>query len=70
MPKPFTEAEAKMGAAGLALEAVNRIPRPDNPDVAAELAAIETWLRRRALGGDKIAIRQAERETGRQVKLR
>lgn len=64
----LTDSEAKMGAAALALEAVHRIHRPDHRDVSAELEAIETWLRRRALGGDRIAIRQTERETGRQVK--
>ena len=66
----ITQGEAKMEAAAIALRYLAKVPRcpTATPEVDAELAAIEAWLRRRALGGDKIAIRQTERELGRQVK--
>lgn len=68
----ITQAEAKMRAARLALGAMTCIAlsrdSPDRQAIHTELDAIETWLRRRAVGGDKIAIRQMERPTGRQVK--
>lgn len=68
----ITQADARMRAAGLALYSVLTIPRDVgiDPEVYAELEVIEQWLRRRAFGGDKIAIRQVEKELGRQVKLR
>lgn len=62
--------EARSEAARLALEAVLRVPRPTAGRLTVELCVVEAWLRRRALGGDKIAIRQIERELGRQVKVR
>jgi len=40
----------------------------DIPAVVKALEPISLWLRRRALGNDKIAIRQLEKELGRQVK--
>ena len=71
----MTAAEAKMQAAALALANLygieNRLPYDREPErgmILAELRLIEQWLTRRACGGDKILIRQLERETGRQVK--
>jgi hypothetical protein len=72
----MTAAEAKMEAAQLVLRAIqcrnlaSEDPREgeDIPAIRAELRLIEQWLTRRACGGDKILIRQLERETGRQVK--
>lgn len=73
----ITVAEADMTAAALVLVTVQQMTRerlleviqPDDvPAVQVSLAVIEHWLRRRAVGGDKILLRQMERPTARQVK--
>ena len=70
MPGPkLTFSEIRMAAALLALEALQRIDPPPDPEVRQELAGLEYWLRSRAFGGDKIAMRQLGKELGRQVKM-
>jgi hypothetical protein len=72
----MTVDEARGKAAQIALEALDLYGRqartvlgiePD-PRVWAEQKLIETWLRRRVCGGDKLMIRQLEKPLGRQVR--
>jgi hypothetical protein len=74
---PISQAEAKMIAARLVLQAIadqsgtdlfNESERENWPAVQAEIRKIEAGLRRAATGGDKILLRQLEKETGRQVR--
>ena len=71
----LTTQEAKIRAAQYVLEAIceaqRGLPWRDDPDsvlIAYELHRIEKTMLLHACGGDKILIRQLERETGRQVK--
>ncbi len=70
----MTDAEADVWAWQQCLELIIREPLicwsvdADSVVKARSIRRIETWLRRRACGGDKILARQLERETGRQVK--
>lgn len=73
----ISQAEAEMTAATLVLAAAQAMDRKRlleifrSEDVAAiqsALVPIETWLRRRAVGGDKILLRQMEQPTARQVR--
>ncbi len=65
----LTRTEARMKAAAMALEAVQQIrvweELPEAEDwgpVAHKLKEIEHWLRERAVGGDKITLRQMRRK--------
>ncbi len=70
----MTDAEADMWASQQCLELIIREPLicwsvdADSVVKARAIRRIETLLRRRACGGDKILARQLERELGRQVK--
>jgi len=77
----ITPEEADMRAAALMLERLHRVrvdlaradargEVSDAPMTDAALVRIEQWLRRRALGGDKVAIRRIEKELGHQVRMR
>lgn len=70
MPGPkLTFSEVRQAAALLALEAVQRIDPPPDPDVLLELRGLEHWLRARAVNGDKITMRQINKPLGRQVRM-
>jgi len=71
----ITQAEARMKAASIALEAVQAVKphawipnTEDSLPIALELAKITQWLISQAAGGDKILARQLSKELGRQAR--
>ncbi len=62
----MTAAEIDIQAACYVLGLISGLP--PRAELAPGMRPIERWLRRRAVGGDKILLRQLERETGRQLK--
>ena len=78
---PITQAEADMRAACVMLDqctaaqadyermAAYGADEADMTAIREALGRIEIWLRRRAVGGDKILLRQMEQPLGRQVQI-
>lgn len=70
----MTDAEADVAAARAVLAMLSSgsladsdLSSQDQVAVLAGMARIERWLRRRAIGGDKILTRQMEQPVGRAV---